>query len=100
MRPTIESIQKMHVRTSPNVVILPIFDPSAEPEIRPITKVMAFFRTVMSSANYGDIGADAFKAISNLIERSYVCEIIYPSLDDAVALVEKFVSENVGEQNG
>lgn len=99
MRPTIESINAMHVRTKPNVVILPVFDPSSTPQIRPVTKTMAFFRTVMSSANYGDIGADAFRAISNLIDRSHVCEIIYPSLDDAVKLVENFVAEHVGDGN-
>ena len=95
MRPTIETIRQMHVRTKPNVVILPIFDPASQPEIRPVTKTMAFFRVVMSSANYGDIGASAFRAISNLIDRSAVCEIVYPSLEDAVALVEQFVDENV-----
>lgn len=100
MRPTIESIHAMHVRTKPNCVILPIFDPSAKPEIRPVTKTMAFFRTVMSSANYGDIGADAFRAISNLIERSHVCEIIYPSLADAIGLVEEFVSGHIGGNDG
>ncbi len=94
MRPPAASIEKMHVRTRPNVVILPIFDPTSKPQIRPITKTMAFFRTVMSSANYGDIGSDAFRAISNLIYNSAVCEIIYPSLEEAVKLVEKFVSEN------
>ncbi len=99
MRPTIESIEAMHVRTTPNVVILPIFDPTSKPEIRPVTKTMAFFRTVMSSANYGDIGADAFRAISNLIDRSHVCEIVYPTLKDAVNLVEQIVSENVGDKN-
>ncbi len=96
MRPTIESIKAMHVRTKPNVVILPIFDPSAKPEIRHITKTMAFFRTVMSSANYGDIGSDAFVAITNLINNSRVCEIVYPTLDDAVKLVEEFVGDGNG----
>lgn len=96
MRPTIESINTMHVRTRPNVVILPVFDPASKPEIRPVTKTMAFFRTVMSSANYGDIGADAFRAISNLIDNARVCEIIYPTLDDAVKLVEEFVGEGNG----
>ncbi len=96
MRPTTQSINAMHERTKPNIVILPIFDPASKPEIRPITKTMAFFRTVMSSANYGDIGADAFHAISNLIDNARVCEIVYPTLDDAVKLVEEFVGDGNG----
>ena len=95
LRPPKKSIEDMHKRTKPNVVILPIYDADAKPTIRPITKTMAMFRIVMSSANYGDIGADAFKAISKVIDNSSVCEIIYPSLEDAVKLVEEFVAENV-----
>ena len=95
LRPPESSVAQMHKRTTPNVVILPIFDANAKPEIRPITKTMAFFRTVMSSANYGDIGIDAFNAISKIIENSAVCEIVYPTLADAVSLVEEFVDKNV-----
>tara|TARA_R110002096_G_scaffold416576_3_gene619701 strand:- start:142743 stop:143723 length:981 start_codon:yes stop_codon:yes gene_type:complete len=95
LRPPEQSIVEMHKRTRPNVVILPIFDATAKPEIRPITKTMAFFRLVMSSANYSDIGVDAFHSISRIIENSAVCEIIYPSLDDAVKLVEDFVAQSL-----
>lgn len=101
MRPHKTSIETMHVKTKPNLIILPIFDPEATAEIRPITKAMAFFRLVLSSANYGDIGKDAFLAISKIIEESDVCEIIYPNLEDAVKLVEQFVeqtAENRGQQ--
>ncbi|MEZ5759400.1 MAG: HprK-related kinase A [Emcibacteraceae bacterium] len=97
LRPPKASIEQMHKRTKPNVVILPIYDSSAKPAIRPITKTMAFFRMVMSSANYGDIGEDAFRAISDIINASDVCEIIYPSLDDAVSLVEEFVAKKASE---
>lgn len=100
LRPPLKSIQDMHVRTKPNVVILPIFDANAKPAIRPVTKTMAFFRLVMSSANYGDIGEDAFTSISKIIDDSIVCEIIYPTLDDAVKLVEQFVSENIEMKRG
>ena len=95
LRPTKQSIADMHKRTVPNVIILPVYDASATPEIKPITKSMAFFRLVMSSANYGDIGIDAFRSISKILSNSAVCEIVYPSLEDAVELVEKFVAENV-----
>jgi hypothetical protein len=95
-----DSIDNMHVRAKPKVVILPIFDASAKPEIRQISKTMAFFRLVMSSANYGDIGEDAFKSISKIIDESHICEIIYLTLEDAVNLVEKFVAENVVRENG
>lgn len=99
LRPPESSVSQMHKRTQPNVVILPIFDANAKPEIRPITKTMAFFRLVMSSANYSDIGVDAFHSISKIIENSAVCEIIYPSLDDAVKLVEEFVAQSVEEDD-
>lgn len=99
MRPHKDSIEKMHVKTRPNLIILPIFDANATPEIRPITKAMAFFRLVLSSANYGDIGKDAFLSISRIIEESEVCEIIYPNLDAAVKLVEEFV-EKTSESRG
>ncbi|MDA9771092.1 HprK-related kinase A [Emcibacteraceae bacterium] len=99
MRPHKDSIDKMHVKTRPNLIILPIFDATATPEIRPITKAMAFFRLVLSSANYGDIGKDAFLAISRIIEESEVCEIIYPNLEEAVKLVEEFV-EKTSESRG
>lgn len=99
MRPHKGSIEKMHDKTRPNLIILPIFDATATPEIRPITKAMAFFRLVLSSANYGDIGKDAFLAISRIIEESEVCEIIYPNLEEAVKLVEEFV-ENTSESRG
>ncbi|MBT5074420.1 MAG: HprK-related kinase A [Kordiimonadaceae bacterium] len=94
LRPPDQSIEEMHKRTKPNFVILPIFDPNSEPKIRPITKTMAFFRLVASSANYGDIGERAFSSIAKIIEESFVCEIIYPSLDTAVELVEAFIAEH------
>ena len=100
MCPPASSIEKMHKRTKPNVVILPVYDATAEPEIRSITKTMAFFRLVMSSANYGDVGKDAFLSLSKIIDNAHVCEIIYPTLEDAVNLVEKFVADNISQTDG
>ncbi len=100
MRPSADSIKDMHKRTKPNVVILPVYDANAEPAIKPISKTMAFFRLVMSSANYGDVGKDAFLSLSKIIDDAHVCEIIYPTLEDAVDLVEKFVADNVNQNVG
>jgi HprK-related kinase A len=100
MRPPKQSIIDMHKRTKPNKIILPIFDPTSKPKIRPITKTMALFRLVMSSANYGDIGEQAFLAIAEIIKNSDVCEIIYPTLEDAVELVDEFVSNHGDSKHG
>ena len=54
----------------------------------------------MSSANYGDIGEQAFLAIAEIIKNSDVCEIIYPTLEDAVELVDEFVSNHGDSKHG
>lgn len=98
LRPPLTSIENMHERCKPNKIILPVYDATAKPSIRPITKTMAFFRLVVSSANYGEIGEDAFKAIADIVENSDACEITYATLDDAVKLVEEFVQMDQGGQ--
>ncbi len=95
MRPPEESIRRMYERAKAGAVILPRFRPGAKPEIRPITRSMAFFKIVMSSANYGDIGERSFRIMTDIADKAACCEIIYPNLEEGIKLVERFMSENV-----
>lgn len=95
LSPPAESIERMAQTVTPRVIILPVFNKDATPEIKPITKTMAFFRLVMSSANYGEMGEMAFKAITRIVDECAVCEIHYSSLEEAIRLVNEFVTDNV-----
>lgn len=95
LRPPVSSLENMHVPVRPRVVIHPVYSPHAKPSITPLTKTMAFFRLVRSSANYGDIGEAAFHALTKVAEETISCEITYSSLDEAIALVNKFIDENL-----
>jgi len=91
LRPPDASLKAMKEPVKPRLVIHPVFNPDARPEIRPLTKTMAFFRLVRSSANYGDIGAPAFHALSKIAEECISCEITYSSLEEAIQLVNEVV---------
>ena len=96
MRPPAESISRMYERAGAGAVILPSFRPGATPEIKPITRSMAFFKLVMSSANYGDIGERSFRVMTEIADKAACCEIIYPNLEEGIKLVERFMSETAG----
>jgi len=96
LSPPAQSIEHMGQKVQPKAIILPVFNKNAVPEIKPITKTMAFFRLVMSSANYGEMGEAAFKAISKVVDECAVCEIHYSSLEQGIALVNEFVADNIG----
>lgn len=95
LRPPVSSLENMYKPVRPRVVIHPVYSPHAKPSITPLTKTMAFFRLVRSSANYGDIGEAAFHALTKVAEETISCEITYSSLDEAIALVNKFIDENL-----
>lgn len=91
LRPPKDSIKRMYEPARPRLVIHPVFDPEAKPHIRPLTQTMAFFRLVRSSANYGDIGEEAFTALSKLSAECISYEITYSSLEEGIALVNEIV---------
>ncbi len=95
LRPPPASIEHMHKPVRPQVVIHPVFNSDARPEIKPLTKTMAFFRLVRSSANYGDIGEPAFHALAKIAEECISCEITYSSLEEGIRLVNQFIDENL-----
>lgn len=95
LRPPAESLENMTAPVKPRVVIHPIFKPDAKPTITRLTKTMAFFRLVRSSANYGDIGAPAFHALAKIAEDCISCEITYSSLEEGIRLVNQFIDENI-----
>lgn len=91
LRPPPSSLENMDKPVKPRVVIHPVFNPDAKSGIKPLTKTMAFFRLVRSSANYGDIGEAAFHALTKIAEDCVSCEITYSSLEEAVRLVNEVV---------
>jgi len=95
LRPPVSSLEKMHEPVKPRVVIHPIYSPNAKSDIKPLTETMAFFRLVRSSANYGDIGAPAFRALAKIAKECVSFEITYSSLEEAIRLVNKIIDENV-----
>ncbi len=95
LRPPASSLRDMGKAVRPRVVIHPVFNPDAKPQINPLTTTMAFFRLVRSSANYGDIGEAAFHALARIAEECISCEITYSSLDEGVRLVNQFIDENL-----
>ncbi len=95
LRPNRDSLDNMDRPARPRVVIHPVFDPAAKPAITPLSRTMAFFRLVRSSANYGEIGEPAFHALSKIAEECVSCEITYSSLAEGVRLVNQVVDENV-----
>jgi len=94
LRPPDASIDAMTKPVKPRLVIHPVYHPDAKPTIRPLTKTMAFFRLVRSSANYGDIGEAAFQALTKIADDCISCEITYSSLEQAVRLVNEVVDGN------
>ncbi|MBL4802310.1 MAG: HprK-related kinase A [Emcibacter sp.] len=95
LRPPQSSLDNMSQPVKPRVVIHPVFDPNAKPDIKILTKTMAFFRLVRSSANYSDIGEPAFHALAKVAEDCISCEITYSTLEEGIQLVDKFINENL-----
>ena len=95
LRPPASSLGEMANPVKPRVVIHPVFNPDARADIKVLTKTMAFFRLVRSSANYGDIGEVAFHALARISEECISCEITYSSLDEGTRLVNQFIDENL-----
>jgi len=95
LRPPIACLEEMHKPVRPRAVIHPVYNPNAKSDIKPLTETMAFFRLVRSSANYGDIGAPAFRALAKIAKECVSCEITYSSLEEGIRLVNKFIDENV-----
>lgn len=95
LRPPISSLENMNKPVKPRVVIHPVYNPAAKPDIKILTKTMAFFRLVRSSANYGDIGEPAFHALAKITDACISCEITYGSLEEGIRLVDKFIDENL-----
>ncbi|WP_138380220.1 HprK-related kinase A [Luteithermobacter gelatinilyticus] len=97
LRPPSDSLRHMMQPAPVKAVIFPVFDPSAKPEIRTMNRPMAFFKLVLSSANYADIGEKAFRAIGRIVDQSIVREIVYPTLKDGVDLVNRIMDREVPE---
>lgn len=95
LRPPADSLEEMMTPVKPRLVIHPVYMPGGRPDIKPLTRTMAFFRLVRSSANYGDVGEAAFRALARISEGCQSYEITYSSLEEAIGLVNRIVDENL-----
>lgn len=100
LRPSAQSIAREGERASARKLIFPKFTADKPSEKVALTKTMGFFRLVKSSANYGVIGEDAFRAISRIIENCDIFDISFPSMEEGLRLVNEIVDNDEKSPSG
>jgi HprK-related kinase A len=89
MRPPRRSIELAAETAAPALVIFPRYTPGAGIALEPVDKARAFMRLIESSANYLTLLETGFETLANLVESCDHYDLVYESLEAAVAAIER-----------
>lgn len=95
MRPPTASVQRATVPAYPAWVVFPRFDRGAAIELAPVAPEEAFFRLVENAFNYAALGVRAFERTVDLVGQSDCHDLVYSSLQEAVACLGALDAGNV-----
>ena len=96
MRPPTRSIEMAGETATPAVVAFPRYRPGSGLELARIEKAQAFMRLIESSANYLMLLETGFETLANLVESCDHYSLVYESLEDAVAVIERLEPASKG----
>jgi hypothetical protein len=88
-----DSITRMHEPAKPALLIFPVFEPGAKPQIQKVSKAEAFILVRNCSINAQWLGLPAFEALNRVVEACEAYRIIYSSLDMGKALVDQLTAD-------
>ncbi len=94
MAPDEHAVRMRHVPAAPALIVFPRYDPQVTLQIEPAKPSRAFGRLAVNSFNYEMLGESAFDAISRLIQRCRVYNLIYRDLEQAVAALRELSAED------
>ena len=85
MRPSTESVLRMHEAAAPGWMIFPKYEPGSKTTSRPLPKAQTFMRIPAGLVNYPVLGELGFRLLTNLIDRMDCYEFTYSELEEAIA---------------
>lgn len=95
LAPGVSDADAVEVPVRPRLVVFPQFEAGQGPtQIDAIPPTRAFARLAVNSFNYDTLGPEGFETLADLVERAPAYEMIYGSLDDAVARIDALLDEH------
>lgn len=85
LRPTSDSVARMHETAKPAWVIFPQWRAEAPVQLAPIGTARAFLRIVEQSFNYSLLGEKAFHTLAAMLDTCTCFDFTYSDLDQAIA---------------
>jgi len=85
MKPPAESVKRIAEPALPAWVVVPRFTAGAAARLSPRPKAEAFLELAANAINYHVLGAAAFSALGELVDRSLCFDFAYGDLGEAVA---------------
>jgi len=70
LRPSGDSVLRVHEPAEPALIVFPRFIPGEKASLSPLMRGEAFMRMADNSFNYSILGADAFRALAALVDKS------------------------------
>ena len=100
LRPPKESVQRQHEPAQPGWIIFPKWVADGEPELLPRSKQQTFQFLTQHAVNYTQLGAEAFRVCSGLIQQADCHDFQYSRLDQAVAVFDRLAASVVTDEGG
>jgi hypothetical protein len=97
VRPPIDSLDRADERAKPGWFVFVNYQPNATIQLEPITKAQAVMKIAHNAFNYGMLGADGFKSLTQVVDECDCFELTYSNLDEAITLFnsDQFATKNV-----
>jgi HprK-related kinase A len=92
-QPPADAVRRSAERALPGWVVLPSFEPGAEPRLEPLGKGRAMMRLIECAFNYNVHGARGFELLADVVERSDCYTFNYSRLDDAAEVFAALAAE-------
>ncbi|WP_088707871.1 HprK-related kinase A [Noviherbaspirillum denitrificans] len=93
MKPTADSVRRVHEKARPGWVIFPQYQPDAAPELLDLPRSRALLRVAENAFNFNALGTRGFEVLADTIDASLCFEFTYSRLDDAVAVFDSLEAE-------
>jgi len=86
VRPPTDSVDRVNERATPGWFVLLSYQPDAEIQLEPVTKAQAVMQIAHNAFNYGTLGVDGFKSLTQVVDTCDCYNLTYSNLDEAIAL--------------
>lgn len=93
MKPTVDSVRRVHEKAHAGWVIFPRYQPEAEAELIPLPRSRALLRVAENAFNFNALGTRGFETLAGMIDASLCFDFTYSRLDDAVATFASLETE-------